>query len=219
MSQPVDPPVARPPAEARVPTPPPPRVPSGDGERFAAVLAGAERRAAALEAERRGGGGEARTARRAIEPDAEEGRREERGGVHERATDGSVPPAPASVPFGAAATEGGPFLQGVGTGGGAGTLEGPLTAADVAGLVERLDALASSAARTTSFRVVDGLHGIASLHLVHSEAGWRVQLDLERTARAGARRQLAELEEGLAARGLRVDAVGWREGRERDDGS
>lgn len=214
MNHPVDPPVARPPAEARIPTPPP-HMPSGDGERFAAVLAGAERRAAASEAERRGGRDETRAGRRAIEPDREDGRREESGGVRERAADGPVV-ASVFAPVDAAAIEAGPSLDGVGAG--AGTLEGALTAADVAGLVERLDALASSAARATSFRVVDGLHGIASLHLVHSEAGWRVQLDLERTARAGARRQLAELEAGLAARGLRVDTVGWREDGGRDDG-
>ncbi len=93
--------------------------------------------------------------------------------------------------------------------GGEASLQGALSASNVATLLENLQArTAAAAGGAMTFRLLDAGLGLTSMQLAQRTNGaWQIQLSAERSSRDNLKRVLEDLESGLIERGHLVDRI------------
>ena len=101
--------------------------------------------------------------------------------------------------------------------GGEASMQGALSASNVATLLESLQARSAAAGNAMTFRLVDSGYGLTSMQLArHANGAWQIQLSAERSSRDNLKRLLDELESGLEARGHRIDRIVLLDGSAHD---
>ena len=101
--------------------------------------------------------------------------------------------------------------------GGEASMQGALSASNVATLLENLQARTAAAGTAMTFRLVDPGFGLTSMQLArHANGAWQIQLNAERSSRDNLKRLLDDLESGLVARGHRIDRIVLLDGSARD---
>ncbi len=101
--------------------------------------------------------------------------------------------------------------------GGEASMQGALSASNVATLLENLQARTLAAGTAMTFRLVDPGFGLTSMQLArHANGAWQIQLNAERSSRDNLKRLLDDLESGLVARGHRIDRIVLLDGSAKD---